>query len=138
MATSLNFYTDSALSTELTTLDIPQLPDGLSPDIDNVIYLGSTLSGSIFQATTDPGVDQIVIAIIDANIGSGIEASNIKIALTSGGLDSATAGASLNVGTSINGGTGSAVALYIRSDTPVLASTDTDITLETNDITETL
>ena len=138
MATSLKFYTDAALTTELTTLDIDQLPDGSSPDVDKVVYLGSVTATSVFKATSDPGVDQISVGIVDANVASGIEATNIKLALTSGGLAGAVAGANLDVGTQINGGVGNAVAVYVRSDTPVLAVTDTDITLETNNITETL
>lgn len=137
MSISLKFYTDAALTTELTTLEINQLFDGSSPDVDKIIYWGSVIAGRVFKATSDPGVDPIVIDIIDASAGAGIEDTNLKLALTSANLDSATAGASLTVGTQVLSGVGNAIAIHARSDTPTLSATDTAITFESNDLTET-
>jgi hypothetical protein len=138
MAVSLKFYEDSSLTTEITSVTINQLADGSTGDVNKLVYLGSTVDTSTFEATSDPGVDQIEITIEDASPGSGVQASNIKLALSSGGLDSATAGDPLDVGTSIDGGVANAVPIYIRSDTPAISNSSTEITLETNDITETL
>lgn len=138
MALSLKFYSDSGLTTEITTVTINQLADGSTGNVDKVIYLGSTVATSTFEATSDPGVDDIEVSIADSSPGSGVEASNIKLASSSGGLDSAVAGDPLVIGTSLDGGVPNAVPIYIRSDTPALAASSTEITLETNNITETL
>lgn len=137
MATSLKFYTDATLTTEVTTITINQLADGTTPNVDKVVYLGSVDGAAIFQANSNPGVAQIAASIVDAAPASGIEASNIKLALSLLGLDSAIAGDPVNLGVTLNGGVANNVPLYIRSDTPVLASTNTDITVETNEIVET-
>lgn len=137
MATSLKYYSDSGLTTEVTTETINQLADGTTGNIDKLVYLGSTDAGATFQANSDPGVDQIEASIVDANVSSGVEASNIKLAATLLGLDSAVAGDPLNLGVTISGGVAGAVEVYIRSDTPVLASSNSDITIETNEIVET-
>lgn len=138
MAVSLKFYEDSSLTTEITSVTINQLADGSTGDVNKLVYLGSTVDTSTFEATSDPGVDQIEITIEDSSPGGGVQASNIKLALSSGGLDTATAGDTLDVGTSIDGGVANAVPIYIRSDTPAISNSSTEITLETNDITETL
>lgn len=137
MSTSLNFHSDAALSTVLSTLDFDQLSDGSSPDIDQVVYLGSIVSSSSFQAQSDPA-DQITVSIVDAATGSGIEASNIKIALSSAGLDAAVEGDPLDVGLSIDGGAANAIAIYIRSDTPALSTEDVNVSLATNSVIELL
>lgn len=138
MATSLKFFSDSGLTTEITSVTINQLADGTTGNVDKLVYLGSNEDASTFEATSDPGVDDIEISIEDSAPGSGVNASNIKLALSSGGLDTATAGDPLSLGTSLDGGVANATPVYIRSDTPALASSSTEITLETNDITETL
>jgi len=138
MATSLKFYTDATLTTEVTTLTIDQVADGSTPDVDKVVYLGSTDAAATFEANSNPSVDQIEASIVDANPVSGVEPSNIKLALSQGALGAAVAGDPLDLGTSISGGVGNDVPIYIRSDTPVLASTNTDITIETNEILETI
>lgn len=138
MATSLKFFSDSGLTTEITSVTINQLADGSTGNVDKLVYLGSNEDSSTFEATSDPGVDDIEISIEDASPGSGVNASNIKLASTLGGLDTATAGDPLVIGSSLDGGVANAEPVYIRSDTPALASSSTEITLETNDITETL
>ena len=50
------------------------------------------------------------------NDGPIHEATEIKLAASSAGLDSATAGASLDVGTEIDGGSANAVQIYMRID----------------------
>lgn len=138
MATSLKFYIDAGLTVELSQLIINQLADGSTGNVDNIVYLGSTLINSVFEATSDPGVDDILVNILDANPAAGVEVENIKLALSSGGLATAVAGDPLNLGPEILGGIANAIPIYVRSDTPAIATSNTDITLETNDLTETL
>lgn len=137
MTTSLKFYTDATLSTELTIATIQQLADGSSPDTDIEVYLGSTETGKTFQANSSPGVDNIEVSIVDANPGSNIENSDIKIATTSGGLDAAVAGDPISLGTALTSGVANAQAIHIRSLTPALAITNSDISITTNEIIET-
>lgn len=70
------------------------------------------------------------------------ELTEIKLALTSGGLSGATAGAALNIGTTINGGTGNAQEIHIRVTNAVTNVSDTtgyaEITLDTNTLLETI
>lgn len=138
MATSLKFYADAGLTEEITELTIAQLADGSTGNIDKLVYLGSTTVSSVFNATSDPGADEIEVSIEDSSPGEGVVASNIKLALSSGALTAATAGAPLSLGVEIDGGVANAIPIYIRSDTPAIAASDDSITLETNDITETL
>jgi len=137
MTTSLKFYTDATLATELTELVIDQLADGSTGDVDKVVYLGSTVAVGQFQATSNAGVDDITASIVDASPASGVEASDIKLALSLGGLDSAIAGDPLDLGVTLLGGVANATEIFIRSATPVIASTNTDITIETNEVIET-
>lgn len=65
--------------------------------------------------------------------------TEIKLATSEGGLAGATAGASLNLGTSVDGGTGNKVDVWIRLDdaTAAVATPDpTDLYLQTNTIIE--
>lgn len=136
MATALKFYSDATLTTVLTTKTINQLADGSSPNADMVVYLGSTNASATYQANSNPSVDQIVLSIADSAPSSGIEVTNIKLATSLLGLDVAVAGDPLSLGTEILGGVANLVEVYIRSDTPVLATTNTDITINTNEIIE--
>lgn len=57
-------------------------------------------------ATSAPGVDNIALSIADGDSGGGQQASELKLASTAAGLDSAVAGADLQLGTSITAGVG--------------------------------
>ena len=67
MATSLDFYTDSALTTSAGTFDVNHLVDGTGDPQDFLYYLGSTETANKFQANSDPGVDQIAISLSAIN-----------------------------------------------------------------------
>lgn len=97
---------------------------------DGVFYVGLTDSANKLQADSNPGVDQIAVSITDAVGGSGVAAADIKLALTQGGLDGATGGASLNIGTTINGGAGNAVPVWFRWTNAAETGVDTDLSLE--------
>jgi len=137
MATDLIFYSDASLTTPVTNLTINQLADGTTGDVDKLVYLGDPVGGSTYQANSDPGNDPITVNIVDAFPAQDVEASNIKLALTSGGLGSAVAGDPLSLGVTLTSGVGNLVEVYIRSDTPILAASNSDITIETNELIQT-
>ena len=131
MSLSLKAYADLSLATELTQADIAALVSGASPDNDTSFALGLSGGAGQYQASSNPGIDQIVMSIVDANPASEIDVGNIKIALSSAGLDTATGGASLNLGLNIPT---TGILIYLRSDTPAFTAGNSDITLELNAI----
>lgn len=139
MALSLKFYDDSALTTEhVGNLVVTQAADGSTPPVDNLIYVGSTVASRKFQAQSNPGVAQITITPTDAAPGTGHPATEVKLAATLVGLDTATAGAALNLGTQINSGAAGAKPVYIRvDDTTGVVGTSTELSLQTNTVIET-
>jgi len=87
--------------------------------------------------SSNPGVTAIVVAVVDANALTGAPTSEFKLALSSGGLTTAVAGASLTLSTSILSGVANAVPIYTRRDSALLvAGSYTDITLETQTLIE--
>ncbi len=110
--------------------------NGTLPD-DAVVYLLSESTGLVGEADSDPGVDDILVSIADTGTGSGAEAENFKLASTSGGLNSATPGADLNLGNTLTSGTGNAVEIHIRCLSAV-AGVHTDCSLTISDIRERL
>lgn len=134
-------YNDAALTSEFTgELTMDQAIDGSTGDLDRVLYIGSTASGKTLQTLVNPGVDQINLSITDTTVspGNGPEASDLKLATTLAGLDSATAGASLDLGAAVSSGVGNAQPVYIRQATPTVATEfdDVEITLVTNSLRE--
>ena len=140
MAISFTFYHDAALTQPITTLNplaATQDTAGILGAVDKTIYLGSTLTGNMIQAVSDPGVDAIVVSVVDANGATGAPTTEFKLALSSGGLTSATAGAALTLSHTINSGVANAVPIYTRRDSAiVVAGTYTDISIETNELLE--
>jgi len=140
MAISFKFYHDSALTQEITSINpltATQDTAGLLGAVDKTIYLGSTVTGNKAEANSDPGVDAIVVSVVDANGATGAPTTEFKLALSSGGLSSATAGAALTLSTSITSGVANAVPIYTRRDSALaVAGSYTDITLETNTLFE--
>ena len=141
MPVSFKFYHDAALTQEITSgnpLTATQDAAGLLPAVDKVIYFGSTVTGNKVQAVSNPGVDPIVISIVDANAGTAAPATEFKLALSSGGLASAVAGAPLSLSHSINSGVANAVPIHTRRDSALSAAGSyTDLSLETSSLTET-
>jgi hypothetical protein len=137
MAITLDFYDDAGLTTVNTSIGATQADDGTSPAVDRVVYLGSTASGKRFQAASNPGTDQIVVSIADSAVGSGLAATAVKLATSSGGLNTAVAGDPLSIGTEVLSGSANKVAIHVRIDTPaVAAGTYTDLSLTTNTLIE--
>lgn len=141
MAVTFKFYHDSALTQEITSgnpLTAIQDAAGLLPAVDKTIYFGSVTVGNKVQAVSDPGVDPVSISIVDADAGTGAPATEFKLALSSGGLAAAVAGAALDLSHTINSGVANAVPIYTRRDSSLsVAGTYTDISLQTNSLTET-
>lgn len=137
MTVSLAFFADAGLTVPLTRLDVIQAADNSLPAVDRVVYLGSTASAKKFNAASDPGIDQISVALADA--GTGIPTNVVRLALSSGGLATATPGAALDVGTEILSGAGNSLAIHIRVDLPVTAiGRYENLSFETNDLIETV
>jgi len=134
MAFTFTFHEDAGLVTpKVGNLVIQQNADGSTPPVDNVLYLGSTDVARKIQAASNPGVDNIIISVVDADVPAGHPASEVKLALTLIGLDSATPGAPLDLGVQeVLGGVPGAVAIYSRvDDTTMVVGTSTELSFET-------
>ena len=125
MATTYAFFHDSALTSAVNSGNpITALQDtinSLAP-VDVQIWFGSATASRKARASSNPGVDQIAVTIADSATGSGEPASAVKLATSQGGLDSATAGASLNIGTQVLSGSGNAMSFWVRIDDATLAT----------------
>lgn len=141
MTISFKFYHDAALTQEITALNpltATQDTAGVLGPVDKTVYLGSVLTGNKVQDDANPGVDPIVVSIIDADALTGAPASEFKLALSAGGLDTAVAGAALTLSTSITSGVANAVPIYTRRDSALtVAGSYTDISLATQTLLET-
>lgn len=132
MATTFAFFSDPALTTRIkssvffTQSTVTPLAE------DRVIYFGSP--HATHRCIKTGGVE---IAISDAAVGTGSPAANFKLATSAAGLDTATGGAALNIGTQILGGIDQAVAIHLRVlDTTHVAGIKTDLSLVLNDPVE--
>lgn len=135
------FFHDASLTQPIDSADpltATQETSGALGAVDKIIYFGAPTAGFIAQATSDPGVDPIVVSIADADAGTGAPATQFKLALSSGGLSSATPGASLSLSHTVTSGTANAIPIYTRRTSALtLAGNFVDITLETVDLDET-
>jgi hypothetical protein len=137
----LSFYHDDPLSEEVTA-DNPINPSmdtlGVTiPYVDKEIKLGTPDETKRYRAASDPGVDQIMVAVRDDSVGSGLAATSIKLALTQGGLAAAVAGESLAVGTQILGGVDNAVTVWVRYlNVSAAVNNYLDVYPETDDVIE--
>lgn len=92
----------------------------VEPTVDNGFRYTCTVAGTS-HATVGPTwpLTPIGATVTDGTVtwelvGASHQPSEIKLALTSGGLGAAVAGAALNLGTSITGGVAGAVEVNIR------------------------
>lgn len=134
MSTTFGFFLDAGLTQPASSgMTINQADDGSTGAVDVQLWFGSTASGKKAQADSNPGVDNIVISIADSAPGTGQATSAVKLALTEGGLDTATAGAALDLGvTQVLSGTSNAVSLWARIQASLLTiGTYTDLSLQT-------
>ena len=126
------FYGDAGLTIDWSaSIPIAQTVGGSATDV--VVYYGNPASGETLQAASSPGNDPITITPVDASSGSGVETSMISLAASASGLDSATPGASMNIGVTLNSGVVNAVPVWIRMNAGALGTgTYTDAGLEVN------
>lgn len=126
---SFMFYTDVGLTTPLSgTLDFAQSVDGSTGAQVATLYFGSTAAGRTLRAASNPGVDALVLAVVDGATG-GSPAGDVKLSLepTFAGR---TGGASLGLGVQINSGVANAVPIYVRvQDSTSTIGVNTDLSL---------
>lgn len=118
MATSFKFYKNAAL-TELFVLGTDYIGPVTSPPDDSlIIWFGSTDATKKLQAASPgtPGTTPVYVTIEDAASGSGLEATDVKLADTYAGLSSATGGADLSLTATVLGGVSNAAEIYIEVD----------------------
>ena len=96
-------------------------------------WVGTTTATNKIQDATNPGIDQLVASITDSAPASGVETTDIRLALSEAGLAGATPGASLNIGATILGGSANAVRVWYQWDNIVGAGTYTEISLNISD-----
>ena len=132
MANNFIFSASATLDVEATSLSIAGTPTTQT----FTRYFGSTDTGLKVEANSDPGNDQITVSIVDADPGNGHEAAEIKLALTEGGLDTATGGADLDLGTSISGGTSNKKTIWIRATNAEGSYYDLNLSLSINELLE--
>jgi hypothetical protein len=139
MATTFKFYHDSALTTEITSGNpmVANWVSGTTSYADQLIYFGSVASGTKAQDQTVPGTNPIVVSVADSNSGTGAPATEFKLALSSGALAGATAGASLSLSNTVLSGVANAIPIYTRRTSALtVAGTYTDISLTTQTLIE--
>lgn len=137
MALTFKIYSDSGLVTEADPV-INQASDGTTGAVDIQLWLGSNTASKQLQASSSPGVDNIVVSIADSAPAAGQAASSIKLALTQAGLTAATAGASLDLGEhTAASGVGNAITFWARVTASLLTGgTYTDLSLALADVIE--
>lgn len=118
----IGFFTDSGLASPAATAFALQASDGTAPPADAVYYLGDPDASRAWQAASDPGFDDITVSIADSAGGTSLLPAKVRLALTQGGLGSATPGAALDIATEIAGSTANAVEVWVRVDSDVFAA----------------
>jgi len=137
MATTFGFFSDAALTTPLSARLLFTQAVSSPAAVDKVVYFGSATASRKAMANSAPGVDPIVISITDAAGGSGSPTSDVKLALSSGGLAAATGGASLTLPVEIDSGSANAIPIHIRVlDSTHAFALNQDLSLTTNTLAE--
>ncbi len=133
-----NLYHDAALTNPIESGDplvTEHNADGSTGRVDVLVYFGSPDATKQAQANSDPGVDQIVLSIADADGANGHDPTVIKLATTQAGLDAATPGAPLNLGTTVQGGAANAVPVWVGVTEGAQSVTNwSDLSLQTNQL----
>jgi len=129
MATTFKLYKDAAL-TQVFVPGTDTIGPITAPPQDTVIYLGSTDATKKLQAKTNPGTDPVQVTLADADAGNDLETTDVKLATTSGGLATATGGATLDLSHTILGGVANNQEIHLRVDFAAggIAS-DVDVTI---------
>lgn len=134
MSSSFAWWADAGMTVPLARLNFVR--DTTPSAVDAVAWFGSPVAGQTLRRQSAPGVDPLQVEAVDAASGSGVAVSNIRLALSSAGLSSATPGAALNMPATINAGT--AIAVYVRVDSSIATVGNyDDVTLQVGDWLET-
>ena len=138
MSFDFGFFQDAALTTPLASLAFVGSANVGAASVVQTVYFGSPTAGMKVQATSNPGVDQISVSVTESAPAAGHPTTDIKLATTSGGLATATAGAALNLGTSLQSGVANAVPIWVQltDSTHAIQSHDTELGLTLNGLTE--
>jgi hypothetical protein len=138
MSITFGFFHDAALTQPVASGTEADLAiAGIGSD-DLQLWYGSTATATQVQATSNPGTDPIAITPTDAASGSGLANTAVKLATSQGGLAAATAGGALSIGTTLASGPAGAFPFWVRVTSAVnTAAVHTDLSLDTNDVTET-
>jgi hypothetical protein len=133
-ATIYKLWHDAALTTPIDNTNPLELEDGVA----KAIYAGSATTGYVHERASDPGVAQLQVSIVDAAGGSGLEAANVRLALSEAGIAAATPGAALNLGVSQQSGVANAIAVWVQiDDTLGVVANYTEISLAVLDVQDT-
>jgi hypothetical protein len=114
---TFGWYADSSLTVPLVSLSQAFTSDGSDGAVDKLVYLGSTTSNKKLLAGSDPGVDAIQFTVVDSDGAlNGQAATDIKLALSQAGLDTATGGEALDGPSQVLSGVAQALPIWIRID----------------------
>ena len=111
-------YTDSACTTPFGgTLSFVHQSDLSDNPQDRVLYYADVeldpVDNGSYQMRMAAG-GNINLTITDTNTGSGHETTEIKLATSAAGLDTAVAGAALSLGTALTSGVSGRTEIHIR------------------------
>ncbi|MDP2431256.1 MAG: hypothetical protein Q8O33_04440 [Pseudomonadota bacterium] len=139
MTTSFGFYLDAGKTLPLTTAAVFSMNvDGSTGPVDTILFFGSTVTGRLARAASNPGVDMLTVSIEDANPGGGQPSTAVKLALDAAGLATATAGAPLNLGITERLSSASGFPIHVRyTDQTGVVGNYADLALKTCDLFET-
>lgn len=137
MDITFGFYTDSALTTPLSS-SLLFVQDVDSPVAqDKVIYFGSPVANSVAKAASNPDVDQVELSVSDSLVGIGSPVTDVKLALSLSGLNTAVGGASLALGTQVLSGMAGAKQIFIRVlDSTHVVGNRSDLSIVTTSLAE--
>ena len=133
---TFNLFADAGLTVPASPLTFAQVAGGAP--VDRLVFFGSPAAGKKLQAASEPGTAALSLTVIDADELTGLPTSAIKLATSAAGLNSATGGAALAIGSTILSGAAHAVPVYIRADANTgTPATFTDLSLRVDDALET-
>lgn len=112
----IGFYMDSGLAVPASLLTAMQASDGSPPAAVRTVWLGTTETDRAWYAASNPGVANIVVSIDDSAGGAALLPATLRLALSEGGLASATPGSALVIDTEIGPGSANAIAVWVGID----------------------
>lgn len=135
MAT-FKFYKDAGLTQEFNPVS-DRIGPVNDPPQDFVIYFGSTDATKRVRANSNPGTDNLEVSITDTDAGNNLEAADVKLADSNLNLDSAVAGAALDLGvTQLLGGVGNAIEIHLRVSYSGGVASDETVGITFNELVE--